>query len=369
MHSRFFLIVFLSLSVFQTITSKPFDEIQDEAQVKPNKIDNSEVLEVVKRKENDTSSKSEIKLNNQITTTVPSISSSQNQTNNLPSTAKPMDATDSQNNSAKVTEDTKTIIEPIINSNNSQKSTKTMNSLDTNAAQISKNSSSEPMTVTEAMLNLTEAASEATTQIGTKIQINSNATSPSLGNVTASLTSTKALETANEEIVSKTNPTTTTTDTTTPTSTTTTSSTTTTTSSTTTTTSSTTTTSTSTKETLIKDELYDDKLKESEVDKVNQIEDTIKTRPRFSTSKPYNKIQMKNNINYFDEEEQTSSWGFFTYFLLLSTLCVVVYIAYHNKNRIIALVLEGKRSTGHRRMNNNVYNRLENLNDVMPNSN
>lgn len=47
------------------------------------------------------------------------------------------------------------------------------------------------------------------------------------------------------------------------------------------------------------------------------------------------------------EEGDTS--GFFPYFMLLSVVCIIAYLVFHNKQKILALILEGRRRQGSRR--------------------
>lgn len=40
--------------------------------------------------------------------------------------------------------------------------------------------------------------------------------------------------------------------------------------------------------------------------------------------------------------------NFFTYFMLIMLLCIIVYVGYHNKSKVLALVLEGRRGSNSR---------------------
>lgn len=71
----------------------------------------------------------------------------------------------------------------------------------------------------------------------------------------------------------------------------------------------------------------------------------------------------KNNNNNFPEEQKyqpaadkvridpfvaDADSNFFTYFMFLMLICIMAYVAYHNKSKVMALVLEGRRSSGGR---------------------
>jgi len=73
----------------------------------------------------------------------------------------------------------------------------------------------------------------------------------------------------------------------------------------------------------------------------------------------------ENNMKPGPEMDEHSS--FFGYFILLSIVAIIAYLVFHNKQKILALVLEGRRRQGNRRRSGGrEYRKLDsNLEDTM----
>merc|ERR1719319_2100437 len=67
------------------------------------------------------------------------------------------------------------------------------------------------------------------------------------------------------------------------------------------------------------------------------------------------------------KSEDDSRSSFFSYFILLSIVAIVAYLVFHNKQKILALILEGRRRQGtRRRSGGREYRKLDsNLEDTM----
>jgi len=86
-------------------------------------------------------------------------------------------------------------------------------------------------------------------------------------------------------------------------------------------------------------------------------------------SKPDDKVEnlqvyphMENHMN--DEETIETQSAFLSYFVAFTVLCIISYICWHNKKKIIALILEGRRRNpsgrGGRRSSSAQYRKLDN---------
>ncbi|XP_065222778.1 trans-Golgi network integral membrane protein 1-like [Planococcus citri] len=60
-----------------------------------------------------------------------------------------------------------------------------------------------------------------------------------------------------------------------------------------------------------------------------------------------------------DPFENAGDSNFFTYFIFISAICVCFYIAMYNKKKILALMIEGRRSSVKRRPNSAAYSKLD----------
>lgn len=75
--------------------------------------------------------------------------------------------------------------------------------------------------------------------------------------------------------------------------------------------------------------------------------------------------ELTGQLATFEDAEDSH---FFAYFMSLSALCVFAYLVYHNKRKIIAMAVEGKkgRNAGRRRPNSASYHKLDsNLEEAM----
>lgn len=82
-------------------------------------------------------------------------------------------------------------------------------------------------------------------------------------------------------------------------------------------------------------------------------------------------IQNKDNYVFAENPKEEISdpffaegdSNFFTYFMLLMLLCIIMYVGYHNKSKVLALVLEGRRGSnsrgGGRRKHTAAYRKLD----------
>lgn len=85
-------------------------------------------------------------------------------------------------------------------------------------------------------------------------------------------------------------------------------------------------------------------------------------------------IQPKDNYVFAENPKETNEnvsdpffaegdSNFFTYFMLLMLLCIIMYVGYHNKSKVLALVLEGRRGSnsrgGGRRKHTAAYRKLD----------
>ncbi|XP_011136949.1 trans-Golgi network integral membrane protein 2 isoform X2 [Harpegnathos saltator] len=72
-------------------------------------------------------------------------------------------------------------------------------------------------------------------------------------------------------------------------------------------------------------------------------------------------FERKNNLRYPNMRAEGDS-HFFTYFIVTTVACIACYIGYHNKQKILAIVLEGRRSRnsrGRRRPSTANYRKLD----------
>ncbi|XP_071128266.1 trans-Golgi network integral membrane protein TGN38-like [Mytilus edulis] len=76
-----------------------------------------------------------------------------------------------------------------------------------------------------------------------------------------------------------------------------------------------------------------------------------------------NKKPMNSGTLYEDDED--TGGHFMAYFITFVVICIAGYIIYHNKQKILAFILEGKKDGSRRRPNSKEYKRLK-TDEVMP---
>lgn len=78
---------------------------------------------------------------------------------------------------------------------------------------------------------------------------------------------------------------------------------------------------------------------EDEMNEPNEEDENVSIgQPAKSPSKEQ---QLQNEDPFTDDTDS----NFFTYFMLLLLVCVIAYVVYHNKTKMLALMLEGRRSS------------------------
>jgi len=101
-------------------------------------------------------------------------------------------------------------------------------------------------------------------------------------------------------------------------------------------------------------------------DEATKQEDDSKVEPTLpKAEKEMTEIKYEDNMKTGPEMDERSS--FFGYFILLSIVAIIAYLVFHNKQKILALVLEGRRRQGNRRRSGGrEYRKLDsNLEDTM----
>lgn len=88
-------------------------------------------------------------------------------------------------------------------------------------------------------------------------------------------------------------------------------------------------------------------LNDKDSDKIETIENNLNSNPLLSSSSSsslfYGNNYQNNKISTDPFYEESGS-NFFIYFLIMMFICMISYVLYHNKTKILALVIEGRRS-------------------------
>jgi len=119
-----------------------------------------------------------------------------------------------------------------------------------------------------------------------------------------------------------------------------------------------------------KDGAVSDKLvgEESNVDnnKSQKVNEAVESdNEKVDLNKEVVETKYENNMKSGPQIDEQSS--FFGYFILLSIVAIIAYLVFHNKQKILALILEGRRRQGNRRRSGGrEYRKLDsNLEDTM----
>lgn len=119
-----------------------------------------------------------------------------------------------------------------------------------------------------------------------------------------------------------------------------------------------------------KDGAVSDKLvgEESNVDnnKSQKVNEEVESdNEKVDLNKEVVETKYENNMKSGPQIDEQSS--FFGYFILLSIVAIIAYLVFHNKQKILALILEGRRRQGNRRRSGGrEYRKLDsNLEDTM----
>ncbi|XP_022084681.1 metacaspase-1-like [Acanthaster planci] len=81
-------------------------------------------------------------------------------------------------------------------------------------------------------------------------------------------------------------------------------------------------------------------------------------------------VKAEQPSNHLSLDEETSSSHFMAYSLSAIILIMATYILYHNKQRIIAIIIEGRNGNGRRKRTKDGYQKLDqNLSEAMPSLN
>jgi len=106
---------------------------------------------------------------------------------------------------------------------------------------------------------------------------------------------------------------------------------------------------------------------EKNVPQVETPSEKVAPEAQKAADEPF-EVDYRKNINPVLGEEETSKSNFLGYFIVLSIVTIVAYLVFHNKKKILGLIVEGRgsRQAGRRRSGGREYRKLDsNMEDML----